>query len=115
MKTETRMDHPTYGIREGLDRDTERPGARKAVGRYRHARYSHRLSDEATETASRLLTRIVPLVFGAMLGSLADQLAIGLISALAVSLAFDCSMEGHSIIRGLYRRFRGGLSPLRGG
>lgn len=102
MKTEIRKDRLAPSAVGRLNPDV----GKKATGRYRHAQYTHQLSEEATEAMSRLIVRIVPLVFGAILGSLADNVAIGLTAALAISLAFDLSMEGNSIVRGLYRRLR---------
>jgi hypothetical protein len=106
METETGNDQPTCSLAEQLDRDTLAPSSRSAASRCRHARYTHQLSEEDTEAVSRWLVRVVPLVFGAMLGSLAHNTAIGLLAAVAVSLAFDLSMEGNSIALGLYRRLR---------
>jgi hypothetical protein len=53
-----------------------------------------------------MLVRLVPLVFGALLGGLADSTAIGLFVAMAVSLAFDWSMEDKSLVRALLGCFR---------
>jgi len=69
-----------------------------------HGKYTHELPEETTEAISRALVRIVPLAYGTLLGSLADSTAIGLTAALAISLAFDWSMEEHSIVRGVFRR-----------
>ena len=71
-----------------------------------HGRYTHELPEETNEALSRALVRIVPLVFGALLGSLGDSVAIGVSAALAISLAFDWSMEEHSIVRRVFRRLR---------
>jgi len=106
METETRNDRPACSVAEKLDQDGLAPSGRKAARRYPHAQYTHQLSEEEAEAVSRWLVRVVPLVFGAMLGSLAHNIAIGLLAALAVSLAFDLSMEGNSIALGLYRRLR---------
>ena len=106
METETGNYQPTRNVAEKLDLDALAPSGRSAASRCRHARYTHQLSEAETEAVSRWLVRIVPLIFGAMLGSLAHNIAIGLLAAVAVSLAFDLSMEGNSIALGLYRRLR---------
>ncbi|MGB5253602.1 MAG: hypothetical protein WBN68_12860 [Sedimenticolaceae bacterium] len=106
MKMETRNDPPARGVAEKLDPEALAPSDRKAARRYPHAQYTHQLSEEEAEAVSRWLVRVVPLVFGAMLGSLANNIAIGLSTALVVSLAFDLSMEGNSIALGSYRRLR---------
>ena len=106
METETRNDQPACSMVEKSDPKALAPSGRKAARCYPHAQYTHQLSEEEAEAVSRWLVRVVPLVFGAMLGSLAHNIAIGLLAAVAVSLAFDLSMEGNSIALGLYRRLR---------
>jgi hypothetical protein len=106
METEDRNDQPARSVAEKLDPYALAPSRRKAARRYGHAQYTHQLSEEETEAVSRWLVRVVPLVFGVMMGSLANNTAIGLSAALAVSLAFDLSMEGNSIVLGLFRRLR---------
>ena len=106
METETRSDQPACRVAEKSDPDALAPNGKKAARRCRHAQYTHQLSEEETEAASRWLVRVVPLFFGALLGSLAHNMAIGLLAAVVVSLAFDLSMESDSIALGLYRRLR---------
>jgi len=106
METEDRNDQPARSVAKKLDPYALAPSRRKTARRYGHAQYTHQLSEEETEAVSRWLVRVVPLVFGAMMGSLAHNTAIGLSAALAVSLAFDLSMEGNSIVLGLFRRLR---------
>ena len=106
MQTENRNDQPARSAVETLDPYTLAPSRRKAARRYGHAQYTHQLSEEETEAVSRWLVRVVPLVFGTMMGSLAHNTVIGLSAALAVSLAFDLSMEGNSIVLRLFRRLR---------
>lgn len=82
-------------------------------GGYPHARYSHQLSEEASDAALRTLVRVVPIVVGGMLGSVAENLMIGLGAALAITLAFDLSMEQDSIVRALFGRLRILVKPRR--
>ena len=72
-----------------------------------HGHYTHELSEDATETVSRVLIRSVPLAYGALLGSLSDNLMIGLSIALAVSLALDLSMGRDSLARNLLHSLQG--------
>lgn len=76
-----------------------------------HGHYTHELSEDATETLSRMLIRGVPLAYGALLGSLSDNLFTGLSIALGVSLALDLSMGRESLARRLLR----GLGGLKNG
>ena len=70
----------------------------------RYAHHTHDLPDESSEASSRALIRVVPLVYGALLGGLADSMFLGFSSGMVLSVAFDLSMGGNSMVRSLFRR-----------
>lgn len=100
MKSELSNARPVPDIPQAIDRDDLVPLSRWAG----HARYTHQLSDETTDAISRVLVRVVPLAFGALMGSLAYNTLIGVSAAIAISIAFDLSMQEHSIVRRVFRR-----------
>jgi hypothetical protein len=69
--------------------------------RDRCVRYSHELSDDAAECASRVLIRFVPMVYGVVLGTLAEHPFVGLSLGLLVSAALDLKMGPNSLVRPL--------------
>ncbi len=64
----------------------------------------HEIPEHTAEAASRALTRLVPLVYGVLLGVTGDILAIGLLVGGIGSLAFDLSMDQHSLARPFARQ-----------
>ena len=67
----------------------------------------HEIPEHTAEAVSRLLTRVVPLVYGTLLGLTGGSLHVGVLIGALGSLAFDLSMDGHSLARPVARRLVG--------
>lgn len=77
-----------------------------------YGHYSHELSDDSAEAASRALIRVVPIAYGALLGALADNLFLGLFIGLVLSAALDFWMGDESVVRAIVRRLFPFVCPL---
>lgn len=69
-----------------------------------YGHYSHELSDDAAEAASRALIRVVPIAYGVLLGALADNLFLGLSIGLLLSAGLDFWMGDESVVRAIVQR-----------
>lgn len=66
-----------------------------------YVQYSHQMTEDTAEGASRFLIRAVPLVYGALLGGLTGNMVFGLSVGVVLCMALDLRMGDDSLFRPL--------------